>query len=156
MSIRMHRPMLNLRDPTAFVHLWTNDSGPSYMYGLGQQSKMHKICILRYNDPAKTIVCSPQIFLTKNWIATSKQLYGERSVLYIHESQQDAIDPRKSPMTPFMMYQLSSFVCMEETEPDLIKKVEDILVKSSEQWVVILGLQTERLRALHRILVEKN
>jgi hypothetical protein len=45
---------------------------------------------------------------------------------------------------------------MEETEPDLIKKVEDILAKSSEQWVVILGLQTERLRALRRVLVEKN
>lgn len=109
-----------------------------------------------YNDPSKTIVCSPQIFLTENWIATTKQLYGDRSILYIHESQQDIIDPRKSPMTPFMRYQLSSLVCMEETEPDLIKKVEGLLAKSSEQWVVILGRQTERLRALHRVLVEKN
>jgi hypothetical protein len=107
-------------------------------------------------DPSKILVCSPQILLTPNWVATIKQIYGDRSVLYCHESQQNCVDPRNDPLYPFLKVQFPRFECVEETEPELLKHVEDILANSNEQWVVILGRQKERLRALHRLLMEKN
>ncbi len=109
-----------------------------------------------HQDPSKVLVCSPQIFLTQNWVATIKQIYGDRSVLYCHESQQNGVDPRNDPHYPFLNVQFPRFVCVEETDPELLKHVEDILASSNEQWVVILGRHTERLCALYRLLIEKN
>ena len=112
--------------------------------------------IRMYSDPSKVLVCSPQILLTPNWIATIKQYYGDRAILYIHESQQEAMDPRKRQCNPHMICRLPTLVYVEESDPDLLAKADVILTASDEQWVVILGRQTERLRALHRFLAEKN
>lgn len=109
-----------------------------------------------FQDPSKVLVCSPQLFLRTNWVLTLKQLYGERSVLYIHESQQDGLDPRKDPLFPMIVQSFPSFVVLNESESDLIGKVETVLAQSTEQWLVIMGRQTEVLRSLHRILMEKN
>lgn len=49
-----------------------------------------------------------------------------------------------------------SFVVLNESDSDLIGKVETVLAQSTEQWLVIMGRQTEVLRALYRILMEKN
>jgi hypothetical protein len=106
-------------------------------------------------DPSKVLICSPRIFLTENWITTLQEYYGDRSVVYIHEAQQDAIDPRKDARFPLVTVQIPSFLSFEESDPDVFKKVEETIQTSSEQWVVILGRHTERLRALHRSLVEK-
>lgn len=108
-------------------------------------------------DPSKVILCSPQIIVSStNWIATCKYLYGDRAILYIHESQQDAFDPRKEPYAPRRMFPMPTFLCMEESDPELMPNVDTLLTNSAEQWVVILGRHTERLRALHRFLVDKN
>ncbi len=55
-----------------------------------------------------------------------------------------------------MIYKAPTLVYVEESDPDLIAKVDALLAASDEQWLVILGRQTERLRALHRFLAEKN
>ena len=109
-----------------------------------------------YMDPSKVLICSPQILLTPNWIATCKHFYGDRAILYIHESRQDTFDPRKERCTPRMIYKMPVLVYVEESDPQLFNKVDDIITNSEDQWVVILGRQTDRLRMLHRILVEKN
>lgn len=104
-------------------------------------------------DPSKVLVCSPQIFLTANWRVSLKQYYGERSILYIHELHQP--NPQPNSIVPLYVHCLPSFVTLEESDPDLIPKVEYILTHSSDPWVVIMGRQTEHLRALHRVLIEK-
>lgn len=76
--------------------------------------------------------------------------------MYIHESQQAMVDPRKGLHIPHILYKMPTFVYLEESDPELIEKADRILGASQEQWVIILGRQTERLRALHRALVEKN
>ena len=107
-------------------------------------------------DPSTVLVCSPQLFLTPNWVLTLKQYYGGRSVLYIHESHQDWLDPRKDTRLPFHVHSLPPFLALNESDPDLIGKVESVLAHSSDRWLVIMGRQTEALRALHRVLMEKN
>lgn len=85
----------------------------------------------------------------------SKKNYGERSMMYCHEAQQDGVDPRKDPLFPFHQSQFPRFVCVEETDQNLLEQVDSILVNSDERWLVILGRQTKRLRELHRFLLEK-
>ena len=109
-----------------------------------------------YSDPSKVLVCSPQILLTTNWITTIKRYYGDRAILYVHESQQTIQEPQKEGLAPHIVYTIPTLVYVEESDPELITKVDTILTASDEQWVVILGRQTERLRALHRFLAEKN
>ena len=108
------------------------------------------------HDPSNVVVCSPQIFRTTHWSTTFHQYYGNRSVLYVHEPQQDGIDPNQIQFLPRFLPHIVSFLCMNETDPELILNVDTILSNSDEQWLVILGLQTERLRALYRFLIEKN